>query len=183
MNKVDDQKLLSLIEGIREGEEKAFKEFFFIMQPHIFYYTFRLTSDKQAAEDLTQETFIKFWLCSERLNTELSFKAYLYKIARNLTLNYINRKPPVSYINEEKNFLVMLSNADKELDNVFFMDDCQKAIETLPQRCRETFVLSRFGGFDYSEIAEIMNVSLQTVKNQINKAISVLKTLLSSHLS
>ena len=183
MNKIDDEKLTTLIEGIKMGEENAFKEFFFLMQPAIFYYIFRLTSNKEAAEDLTQETFVKFWLCSERLNSELSCKAYLFKIARNLTINYLNRKPPVSFINEEKNILVMLSNADKEIENVFLMDECQKAIDTLPQRCRETFVLSRFSGFDYSEIAEIMNVSLQTVKNQMNKAISVLKTLLSSNLN
>jgi RNA polymerase sigma-70 factor (ECF subfamily) len=183
MNKIDEERLLTLVEGIKAGEENAFKEFFFIMQPYIYYYIFRLISDKEAAEDLTQETFIKFWLCSERLDTNLSSKAYLYKIARNLTINYINRKPRVSYINEEKNILVMLSNADKEIESVFFIDDYQRAISTLPQRCRETFLLSRFGGFEYSEIAEIMNVSIQTVKNQMNKAISVLKTLLAAHLN
>ena len=63
------------------------------------------------------------------------------------------------------------------------MDDYQRAIEKLPERCRATFILSRFSGFEYSEIADILGVSLQTVKNQMNKAISVLKNLLAVYLN
>ena len=62
------------------------------------------------------------------------------------------------------------------------MDDFQLAVNTLPDRCRTTFILSRFHGFEYSEIAEILEVSLQTVKNQMNKAISVLRKRLAAHL-
>ena len=80
-------------------------------------------------------------------------------------------------------FLSGLINPEEEYDKHFLMNDFQNAVNQLPERCRVTFILSKYEGFDYTEISEIMDVSLQTVKNQMNKAISILKTLLSPYLN
>ena len=181
MVKAGELELHQLLGRIKTGNEEAFKEFFFIMQPNIMAFLYRFTSDKETANDLCQETFIKFWLSREKINLSLFPKAYLYQIARNLALNFINRKPPVTSYEDDENLLISMSkNPEKDYENYAMIDDLQKALNILPERCRTTFILSRFDGFEYSEIAEVMNVSLQTVKNQMNKAISVLRKYLSA---
>ena len=180
MVKKRELELPQLLEKIKVGDKEAFKEFFFIMQPHIMAFLYRFTSDKEAANDLCQETFIKFWLSRDKINLSSFPKAYLYQIAKNLALNFITRKPPVVSYEDDETLLTSLSkNPENDYDNFAMMDDLQKALNRLPERCRLTFILSRFDGFEYSEIAEIMNVSLQTVKNQMNKAISDLRKQLS----
>ncbi|MHC1739100.1 MAG: RNA polymerase sigma factor [Ignavibacteriaceae bacterium] len=181
---IQENKLKTLIKRIQENDQSSFREFFFIMQPSIYNFIFRYTCNKETAEDLTQETFIKLWIHRNRLDLHSSPKAYLYKIARNLALNHLERKTNPENFPTESDYLIYLSQkTEEDLDEVFFLDDFQNAINLLPERCKATFLLSRFGGFDYSEIAEIMDVSLQTVKNQMNKAISVLRKLLAHHVN
>lgn len=176
--------LFNLLGLIKNDNQQAFEEFFFLNQPGVFHFLYRYTSDCETAKDLTQETFIRFWLHRHNIDLSICSTAYLYKIARNLAINYSVKNSRTSRIDDEENTLIRLSrNPQTEYDSVFFMDDYQKAIEKLPERCRATFILSRFSGFDYSEIAGILGVSLQTVKNQMNKALSVLKKLLAIYLN
>lgn len=172
-----------LVRKIQNGDCEAFKKFFFLFQPGIYRFLYRYLCDKDAANDLTQDTFIKFWTNREQINPLLFPKSYLYKIARNLAINYLERNQSISNTTFRRvDDLSLVLYPDEEYDKYFIIDDLQKAINELPERCKTTFILSRFEGFDYSEIAEIMHVSMQTVKNQMNKAISVLKKRLSSHL-
>ncbi|NLH60978.1 MAG: RNA polymerase sigma factor [Ignavibacteriales bacterium] len=180
---ITEEKIAVLVKEIQRNNQDCFKEFFFIMQPIVFSFILKYTSNRESAEDLTQETFIRFWASRDKLDYNSSPKGYLFKIARNLSLNYLVReKKPLKIPNEDDYLILLSQNREDELRRVFFHDDCQKAINMLPERCRATFLLSRYGGFNYYEIAEIMDVSLQTVKNQMNKAISVLKKLLSYHI-
>jgi RNA polymerase sigma-70 factor, ECF subfamily len=172
-----------LVRKIKNGDCEAFKKFFFLFQPGIYRFLYRYLCDKDAANDLTQDTFIKFWTNREQIDPALFPKSYLYKIARNLAVNYLARNHSISNNTFRRvDDLSMVLYPDEEYDRYFIIDDLQKAINELPERCKTTFILSRFEGFDYSEIAVIMQVSLQTVKNQMNKAIAVLKKRLSSHL-
>ncbi len=173
-----------LIRKIRSGDDKAFKEIFYLMQPGIFRFVYRYINNSCIAEDLTQETFIKFWVIRNNLDETKSPKAYLYRIARNLALNHITRQQPKqSYSISKNDYLSLIMDPVDNYDKYFLMDDFQRAVNDLPERCKATFVLSRYEGCEYSEIAEILHVSLQTVKNQMNKAIAVLRKRLASHLS
>ena len=179
---IDQKGSSELYTLIKEKNEAAFKEFFLILQPEIFYFLYRYTSIREVAEDLTQETFVKFWLSLDNLDPNQSPKAYLYKIARNLAINHLNRKIPLFSIDDENILLKLSKNFNSGIDADFLLDDYQRAINTLPERCKATFLLSRFNGFDYHEIAGIMEVSVQTVKNQMNKALAVLRKRLAKYL-
>lgn len=180
---IQENKLKTLIKRIKESDQFSFKEFFFIMQPPIYNFIFRYICHKETAEDLTQETFIKLWVHRSSLDINSSPTAYLYKIARNLALNHLERKTTPPSLPSDNDYLILLSQkTEADLNEIFFLDDFQNAINLLPERCKATFLLSRFGGFNYQEIAEIMDVSLQTVKNQMNKAISVLRKLLAHYV-
>jgi RNA polymerase sigma-70 factor (ECF subfamily) len=183
MVQLEEYKLQELFYRIKLGDDSAFEEFFIMYQPSVFRFLYRFTGDTQATDDILQDTFIKFWEVKEKLDLSSSPNALLYKIARNLAINYITRKPPVQPLYDSNDVLVnIFINPEKEYEQAFLMDDYQKAINTLPERCRAIFILSRYEGFSYSEIAAMLEISLQTVKNQMNKAISILKKRLSSHL-
>ncbi|MBI3124422.1 MAG: RNA polymerase sigma factor [Ignavibacteriales bacterium] len=177
-----NEELIELYSRIKSKDESALQEFFFSVQPQLFYYLFRYTNSREIAEDLTQESFVKFWLAIDNLDPRQSFKAYLFKIARNLAINQVQRSMPLVSFDEENILLQLSKSIDSEIDNSFFMNDFQQAINTLPERCKSTFLLSRFSGFSYSEISEVMGVSLQTVKNQMNKALAVLRKRLIKYI-
>jgi RNA polymerase sigma-70 factor (ECF subfamily) len=167
---------------IKCKDESALQEFFLSVQPRLYYFLYRFTNNKEIADDLTQESFVKFWLSLDKLDPQKSFKAYLFQIARNLAINHVSRSMPSVPFEEEDILLQLTQNPEKEIESSFFMNDFQRAIDTLPERCKTTFLLSRFSGFNYTEISETMGVSLQTVKNQMNKALAVLRKRLIKYI-
>jgi RNA polymerase sigma-70 factor (ECF subfamily) len=183
MVQLDENIVIQLIERIKYGDESAFEEFFFLTQPYIYRFLFRFNGNNEIAEDLTQETFIKFWQNREKIDSSLAPVAYLYRIARNLSINY-NRgeKQTLSLGVKIDPLIAFYKNPEKEFENSCLIDDFQKAIITLPNRCREIFILSRYHDMSYSEIADTLEIALQTVKNQMNKAIAILRKRLSDYL-
>lgn len=183
MVEISIERLQEYTLAIIHGDKESFSEFFEIFQPSVYNFLYRYTSNIDDARDLTQEAFVRFWLSREKLVHDASPLPYLFTIAKNLALNLQSRnKHPLSI--DDDNLLITLSkNPERSYESIFMRDEIQKAISSLPYRCRTTFILSRYNGFNYSEIAEIMDVSLQTVKNQMNKAISVLRKQLSHLLS
>ncbi len=180
---LSDEDLAALITRIRSGDNSAFKEFFDLFYTDVYYFLVRYTSDGDAAQDLAQETFFRFWQARDRLDGRLSPRGYLFRIARNAALNYVTRKPPVSRSEDPDAQLFHLSDTqDNAYRDVFLADDIRKAIELLPERCRAIFVLSRYHDQSYAEIAQALSISIQTVKNQMNNAIAVLRKQLAEYL-
>lgn len=171
-------------ERIKAGDQEAFKEFFFDNYNDVFSFIFRMTFDRDASLDLTQDTFLNFYKSLDKINPAISPNYYLFRIAKNLTINYLTRKAQNHHydIEDEETYKDFISNPEDEYAAQFFEDDIQKAIDALPNRCRAVFILSRFHNFSYQEISETLEISLQTVKNQINKAIAILRKKLSHYL-
>lgn len=183
MIQLDENRIFHLIGQIKLGDDAAFEELFFLTQPYIYRFLFRFNGNHEIAEDLTQETFIKFWQSRDKIDTSLSPVAYLYRIARNLSLNYSRDvKQTESFENKTDLLLAFFKNPEKDYENSCLIDDFQKAIISLPNRCREIFILSRYHDMSYSEIADTLEIALQTVKNQMNKAIAILRKRLSDYL-
>jgi RNA polymerase sigma-70 factor, ECF subfamily len=172
----DQQHINNLIGLIKKGDQNAFKQFFNIFYPEIYRFLSKYLSNDDEAQDLCQDTFIKFWQQRHIIDISSYPRAYLYKIAKNLAFNHTTRKPASVSFNQDLGYVPLKDNDPYvEYDNKNLAEECKKAINQLPERCRMTFILSRYEGLDYSEIAETMDVSLQTVKNQMSKAINSLK--------
>ncbi len=172
---IDEHELI--IKNIVKGNVAAFKEFFLFYQPRILHYIYCYVHDKKVAEDITQDTFFEFWKARKRLDTAQSPKSFLYKIARNRALNYITRLHHTVAIDDEEEFLSLKSsdNPEEKLEADTLAKVLELAINNLPPRCRSVFILSRYNELSYNEIAETLNISLQTVKNQVNKALVILR--------
>jgi RNA polymerase sigma-70 factor, ECF subfamily len=172
-----DGQITSLVERIRVGQQEAFQEFFYTFQPQVFRFLYRYTRDVAIAEDLTQETFINFWEARERLDPTLAAKHYLFRIARNLALQCLARRMhTVPQMLVSNDILVALSqNPQEAYEHSFAADEVHRSLHFLPERCRAVFILSRYDDMSYQEVAQTLQISLQTVKNQMNKALAILR--------
>ncbi len=136
-----------------------------------------MLNDEEATEDVVQALFIKIWESRETIQTPDSVAAYLFTAARNRALNYIKSQARKS--SNEVPLTNLHDEADNRMEEQMDAKELQKAlytaIDSLPEKRREVFVLSRFEGKSYKEIAEIMQISVKTVEAQMGKALSTLR--------
>ncbi len=175
---------LNFTERIKSCDEEAFKQFFFENYNDVFRFIYRMTFNREVSLDLTQDTFLNFYKSLDKINPAISPNYYLFRIAKNLTINYLTRREETEHydIEDESTNMSYSFNPEEEYSAYFFENDIQKAIQSLPNKCRAIFILSRFNNLTYQEIADTLELSLQTVKNQINKAIAILRKKLSHYL-
>ena len=183
IDRLPDGAIERMVRAIRSGDRTAFREFFFVFQPEVFRFIFRLTRDRQIAEDLTQDTFLRFWEARERLDPTAAPASYLFRIARNLVLDAADRrKPAVDIASAPEDVLIRYSrDPEEEYARRLAADEVLAALTYLPERSRVAFVLSRYHDMSYDEIAATMQISLQTVKNQVSRALTLLRKRLAEN--
>lgn len=137
-------------------------------------YALRIVDDADVAEDLVEEAFTKAWQGVREGREIENFKSYMYRSVRNECISYLRSV-------REKVSLEEIPEADEENEDTSVRDArIWRAIEDLPARCREVFLLSKRDGLSNDEIAEELGLSVKTVKNQMTKAFSRLREALSS---
>jgi RNA polymerase sigma-70 factor (family 1) len=139
--------------------------------------------DMDASEEVVQNTFVKLWEKRDSIKVELSVKSYLYRAVYNASINEIkHQKVKDNYANmhnnhEPSNELHSQSEL-KELESRI-----EKALKSLPEQCRLIFQMSRYQDLKYREIADILNISIKTVENQMGKALKMMRMNLSDYLA
>lgn len=173
--------LNDIIKKIKEGDEKAFKEFFLMFYADVVKFLYFYTGNEEIAKDLAQDTFVNFWKARERIKISENVAGYLFKIARNIGINYIEREKRQLRIDEIENISKSLVQPP-DGESFEIRDAILNAINELPEKCREVFMLSRYTTLSHKEIADILGISLQTVKNHITKAMNFLRKKLAKYL-
>jgi RNA polymerase sigma-70 factor (ECF subfamily) len=173
-----------MYKAIRKGDLKAFERFYKKYQPRLFVYGIGILKDEDATKDLVQEAFISFWENMEHILTDYSVTAYLFKIFHGKCTKYLRNKAIVtdfSHLSELKMQEIEISyyNLDNNIMGSIFMHDVEKlyenALEKLPEKCREIFVMSNQEELRNAEIATKLGLSVRTVENQIYKAIHIVR--------
>lgn len=165
-----------------QEDEQAFMETLFKT-----YFSFvckticRIVQDSATAEDLAQDVFIKIWNRRSELQ-QVYFKAYLQRAAINMALDHIdkNKRRGVHMPLEEHIEPVQAAPAGQSLQQT--TRHIQQAIDKLPAKCREIFILSRYEELSYKEIATTLNISVKTVENQMITALKKLRVSLQDYL-
>lgn len=169
-----------ILEAIGKGDKKAFERLFMEWYVRLCVYAESIVRDPDAAEDLVQNVFCRLWEKRGIVNIHESAKAYLYRATYNACLNVLkHEKVRLAF------FEFLEAQENKHENNVehFFDEEnrnavireINRAIETLPEQCREIFVLSRFAGKKSLEIAEMLNLSVRTVEVQLYRAMKRLR--------
>ena len=128
---------------------KAYKQF----REPIYRFVYFKVSSKEIAEDLAAEAFLKTWQFCQN-NKIKNIRALLYKIARDLVVDYYRRQKPIALENQELCFIEDKSHLDLE-----------KALSQLSENERDAILLYYFEGFSHQEIAQIMNKQEGTIRN------------------
>ncbi len=137
-------------------------------------YALRIVDNTSDAEDIVEETFMKAWQAISS-GTEIGhFKSYMYRCVRNECVSFLRGKKEMEPIDS-------IPEISEEVMDTSFRDArIWKAIDELPEKCREIFLMSKRDGLSNAEIAEELNISVKTVKNQITKAFARLRESLST---
>lgn len=171
------------LQNLLQVDERQFMEALFSTYfPLVCKAIYRLVQDMATAEDLAQEVFIKIWNRRDQLN-EVYFKAYLHRAAVNMALDHIDKNKRRGGAPQE------IGPRQEELAvsaPVVHLKETkariQLAIDQLPEKCREIFVLSRYEEMSYKEIAQTLGISVKTVENQMITALRKLRVSLKEYL-
>lgn len=170
----DEQELLL---RLREGDERAFEHVYQKYSARIFGNTLKLLKDKEAAEDILQEVFIKAWQNRAEIAVDKSFGSYLFTIAKHLVYNYIRRASletrVASYLASHTSELYR--HIEEHIHYQESRDAIQQAIDKLPPKRREVYILCKIQGKSYQEVAEQLGCSVAAVNAHIVKATKSIK--------
>ena len=138
----------------------------------------RILNDKSEAEDAVQDTLIKLWENRTQLKED-TIGAYFATMVRNRCIDILRKKKPIIIEIDDGQ---LPTEDHSQMEHEELKAKINATIDSLPDRCREVFVLSRFEKLSHKEISESMGISTKTVENQITKALKVISSTLISIL-
>lgn len=160
-------------EEIRQDFENFFRQHY----ERLCSYAYTFLKDEESCEDLVQDIFIKIWEQRQNLIGSDQLKFYVFTAVRNNCLTALkkNKKNAIHEWSDEDAPDEIEIRIDPKETSTDPQTLISKAMEQLPPKCREVFLLSRLSGQTYQQIADSLNISVKTVENQMGKAIKVLK--------
>ena len=178
---LSDQDVVALA---KEGREPAYRELLARYERPVFTLIFRMVRDRELAEDLSQETFVKVLNNIDRYSTEFKFSSWLFKIANNLTIDHLRRRrvdtisiegaPDAVTAESAKATSISIVAGDEsplaELESRELGQAIERAIAKLRPEYRACIMLRHVEDRSYEEIAEIVKLPLGTVKTYIHRA-------------
>ena len=137
-------------------------------------YALRVVDDVDIAEDLVQEAFLKVWQVYDQTQDIENPKGYMYRCVRNECISFLRQQKEVLGVES-------IPEADEDAVDTSERDAALwRAIDALPDRCRDVFLLSKRDGLSNDEISMELGISVKTVKNLMTKAFSRLREVLSN---
>jgi RNA polymerase sigma-70 factor (ECF subfamily) len=172
---------MKLIAGSLHGDGQAFGALILRYRKMVLGVAYRICGDAALAEDIAQETFIRVWDKLSTFRPEGNFRAWVCRIAANLTVDALRKhKPTVSLIEASG------GTWDDEPEAAALSSEravaVRAAIAKLPVHSRAVLVLREYEGFSYQEIADALDVPLGTVKSRLNDARRRLRTELAEYV-
>ena len=151
-----------LLQRLREGDRQAFSILYERYSGRIYGNILRLVKEKEPAQELLQDVFMKLWEKRETITIETSFTAYLFAISKHLVLNMFRR------ISIEHQAAARLRAVHSELYQ--HVEALQQAIDNLPARRREIYLLVKTEGNSYEQVSNLLGISRATVNDHVVKA-------------
>jgi RNA polymerase sigma-70 factor (family 1) len=156
---------------------KAYKELYELLYSGLHRFSYSIVRSKEAAEEIVSDVFIKIWQIRDRLPEIGNLRVYLYTITKNFSLNYIQRNyknSPVSMDDMDIELVIEIGTPEDLCISAEMIQKIRLAIRQLPPQCRIIFQLIKEDGMRYKEVAEVLNISVFTVRNQLAIAIKKL---------
>lgn len=159
------------------------------MSRQLFRYALCIVNDKQLAEEIVHDVFINLWEKRKKIIISGSVKSYLYRVVHNMAVNHIIRqkrkKNQIELIIPEESWKVILETCsyDSYLTEAMEAEETERiindAINELPGQCRRIFIMSRFEGKQNHEISSELDISINSVRTQLFRALKKIREYLS----
>ena len=187
MNGADIQNEL-VLQGIKErialGDEKAFRQLFDSFAPKLIQFALAIVREKDGAVEIVDEVFVKIWKQKDQAPLIRNLKVYLYSAVKNTALNYLSARAK-NAITEPFDFVaIQLQDEhcpEQQLITSEIFEKIRTAVEELPPRCKMIFKLVREDGLKYREVAEILNIAVNTVDAQMVIAVKRISEKVKMH--
>jgi len=179
-----------LFDRIKSGDQKALETLFSVYFPRLNDFARNVVKDDVISQDIVQDVFVKVWEKRFEIET-INLEAFLFKLVRNRCIDYIKYLKVVNNRMQE----IQISSKYEELYRIDFIGDepyvlieqelkqkIEKTIESLPERCREVFILSRMNGLKNKEIAEKLGINIKNVERHLTRALQTFRANFSEEL-
>ncbi len=177
-----DKELLLLIQ---KDDRVAFYHIYERYSKKLYRFVIRYIKQEADAEEIVQEVFIKIWESRNKIDVYSSFGSFLFTIVYNTTISLLRkRSSEKKYLDHLKS--LQINNSPDLIDEIYFKELNEKVnslLNELTPRQKEIFQLSREEGLTHGEIAERLNISVNTVKKHMVNTLAFLKSHIASSLS
>ncbi len=162
---------------IQQGNIKEFERVFRNYYSSLCNFAYQFIRDMDSAEEIVQDLFYNYWKKRDKIQITTSLKAYLYQATKNKCLKHIEHNRVKDRYSKE---MVIQRNdmefeASVELETAELNHIIESTLNQLPERCKQIFMLSRFEGLKYQEIAEKLSISIKTVEANMGKALKLFR--------
>lgn len=166
------------LSALKKGDVKAFDKLFANYGKRLYHFAYGYLKSREEAEEVVQEVFLRIWKTRKDLKPELSFKAYLFKIAYNYILElfkHVNRQQAYKHqiLSETVDFT---NDLNERLNYQLLLEKVDKIIDKLPERQKEIIIKRKKEGLPVKQIAAQLNIKPKTVENHLTEALKKLRT-------
>jgi RNA polymerase sigma-70 factor (ECF subfamily) len=163
----------------RSGDRRAFAELVELYKDKIYHLGYRMLNQKQEAEDVVQETFLRVYMNLERYDENQKFSTWIYRIATNLCIDRLRKKKPNYSIdaemsdNEGTDWHAILPSDEAGPEEELILSETQhnirNAIQSLPDKYRTVVVLRYLHDMSLQEISDVLEMPVTTVKTRVHR--------------
>jgi RNA polymerase sigma-70 factor (ECF subfamily) len=164
---------------LRKGDVIAFDNIYEMYSKRLYGFVLRYVKQKEDAEGIVQEVFIKIWETRNKIEIYASFDSFIFTIAYNTTINLLRKRVNEHKYHDRLKSVQQITGADQIIDEIHFKEinsQLQSVLNKLTPRQKEIFQLSREVGLTHEEIAKKLNISVNTVKNHIVTTLTFIKS-------
>jgi RNA polymerase sigma-70 factor (ECF subfamily) len=173
-----------LLNRLRNNDENALTELYNRYWNPVYLYTYNVLRDKELCKDIVQDLFMDLWKRRKKLHVTSTFKSYLFSSARYQIFAQIRKKEKNLGSHLFENLDQRLHHNSPESEYLYqeLVQRISATVESLPQKCREVYTLSREEQLSHAEISQFLDISTKTVENHITKALKVLRGSVGTYL-
>ncbi|MGQ7856298.1 RNA polymerase sigma factor [Pedobacter sp. WC2501] len=174
-----------LLAALKAGESSAYKEIYERYWQLLYRFSRKMLQDENVAKDVVQEVFTILWTKRATQNSAVPLAAYLYTLTRNRILDMVKHAKVENRYLQSLNSFIQVNNAtpDRLYIQKEFYDQIELEIQHLPEKMRLVFEMSRKQYKSNQEIADELQISNKTVKNQLSTALKILRKKLGDSIN
>jgi len=167
-----------LVELIRSEDKELYAFIIDRYEKRLRSYVRRLTNGSDETDDLVQQTFVNVFIALQSFESDKKFSSWIYRIAHNLTINWLTKKKAHIFLSEDEELADSIKSeidVHEEISNKELSRHLTEAINKLPEKFKEPFVLKYIEDFSYDEISDVLRKPSNTIGTMISRAKIILK--------